>query len=110
MTTKRYCEGPDDTDCIVRDGGSVRLPLILMDSCGCGCTPTRDTEREHADSRQLAAAKAHNDAVNRWADYYSGLTDGREALERQADDCGQLDYEARISAAWKSPAHIPTGA
>lgn len=105
MTTKRYCEGPDDTDCIVRDGGSVRVRTIAMDGCGCGCTPARDPEREAADQKQITAAKAHHDAVNRWADYYTGLRDGRDHLERR-DDNGYAEYRDRLADAWKSPALI----
>lgn len=94
---KRKCDTPEDQNCYLPDGMKIRVPLKVMDHC----QASRPTSASDANRHLLDSHRAQADAVKRHADYFTGLREGREKLARDADAGGQLEYEARISGAWR---------
>ncbi|MEQ9010081.1 hypothetical protein [Algiphilus sp.] len=106
MNHKPYCETEQDTNCIVRDGGHVKVSMVAMDSaCTCSDKTTAiDADRLTRDARQIQAARDHAAGVQLWVDYFNGLHEGL-AAERQRTEPERAAYEARIANAWKLHQH-----
>ena len=78
---------------VIPDGGSIRVPMMLMDSVQRGLA-LHDAARVASDARMIADARAHADAVRKFAEQYAIKNAKRSLIDRYESN----GYGASVAA------------